>query len=94
MVWNQVEKVTFSNVAATQGPFTLRGGDYAVAAAGTITSVKLQTLGGDGSTYVDVMSALTGSGLTTNLSLPAGTYQLAIVGSGVYASVTSIFTTQ
>ncbi len=94
MTWNQVENVVFKNVGSTQGPFGLRGGNYSVKAAGTITSVKLQVLADDGSTFLDVMSALTSAGVTNNLSLPAGTYQLAIVGSGIYASVVATKTTQ
>lgn len=92
-MWNAVENFAFSNVAATQGPFILRGGNYGVTAAGTITSVKLQRLSPDGTTYVDVMTALTAAGYA-NINLPSGTYQIAITGTGVYVDVVATVTTQ
>lgn len=92
-MWNQVENFAFKNVAATQGPFTLRGGNYGITASGTISSVALQRLSPDGSTYVSVMTALTAAGYA-NVNAPSGTYQIAITGSGVYVDVVATVTSQ
>ncbi len=56
--WSNGFKV--ANASATQGPFELLGGKYGVSFAGTGSgTVKLQILGPDGTTYVDVGSTTT-----------------------------------
>jgi siroheme synthase len=96
MTWNSVESVVFKNVAATQGPFTLRGGSYGVtvsSASFSGGSVTLQRLADDGATYVTVLTAFAAAGYAS-VNLPAGTYQLAIAtATAVYADITSIVTT-
>jgi hypothetical protein len=49
------EAVQFSNVAATQQFVLVEGGRYlATVVASNFGTVKLQVLGGDGSTYLDI----------------------------------------
>lgn len=94
-MWNGVEKVTYSNVAATQGPFTLRGGNYGVTAKATWGggSVTLQRLSPDGTTYVTVLTAFTADGYQ-NVSLPGGTYQfLVATATAIYVDIVSTVTT-
>lgn len=90
-----VERITLlSNASATGNPVTVPVcGYYQFAALGTFSggTVKLQMLGPDGSTYVDVASSsLTAAG-TALVALPAGTLvKAAITGgppSGIYASI-------
>lgn len=80
-----------SNVSATTSAFQLRGGKYAAAVVATFGggSVKLQTLGPDGTTWISVASAtdFTAAGYGT-VDLPAGQYRWTIAtASAVYASV-------
>lgn len=86
------EDVTYQNVSTDQGPFRLNGGKYGIAtiASSYGTSVNLQLLGPDGSTYITVL-ALIADGLQT-VDIPPGTYKIGMSGvpSGVYISVTSI----
>lgn len=51
------ESQVFSNVAATTAAFLLNGGQYGVDVVATFGggSVKLQKLGADGSTWVDML---------------------------------------
>lgn len=88
------ESVKFANVASTPATFTLRGGKYGVAAVATFSSgsVDLQTLGPNGSTFLDVGTAtkFTSAGYAV-IDLPPGVYQFTITTStAVYASVTRI----
>jgi hypothetical protein len=95
MTWNSVESVVFKNVAATQGPFTLRGGSYGVSAIATWGggSLTLQRLADDGATYVTCLTAFSANGYAS-VNLPAGTYQFAIAtATAVYCDITSIVTT-
>lgn len=50
------ESVKFSNISASTSPFVLEGGLYAASAVATFGggSIKLQMLGPDGSTYLDL----------------------------------------
>lgn len=85
------EALTFSNISATPTAFLLRGGLYAVTVIGTgFGTVTLQRLSADGTTYVTCLTAFAAAGFAT-VSLPAGTYQLAIATTtAVYADVTAI----
>ena len=84
MTWNSVERVTFSNIAATPPSFTLRGGAYGVM-VDSLTfaggSATLQRLSASGA-YVTVLTAFSASGYAS-VNLPAGTYQLFRVGDAV-----------
>jgi hypothetical protein len=96
VTWNSVEKVSFSNIAATPASFTLRGGSYGVTAHATWGggSATLQRLAPDGATYVTVLAAFSADGYAS-ANLPAGTYQLAIAtATAVYADIVGIVTTQ
>jgi hypothetical protein len=54
-----VDGKSFPNISANSAQFGLKGGYYVVAAIGTITtSVELQMLGPDGSTFVSLPTAL------------------------------------
>lgn len=95
MSFNEVESFVFKNVSTTQGPFTLRGGQYAVTIHATWGggSATLQRLAADGSTYVTVLTAFSADGYAT-VNLPSGTYQLAIAtATALYADVTAVVTT-
>jgi len=96
MVWNQVEKFSFSNVAADQAPFTLRGGNYGIEVVGTgFGTVDLKRLAADGSTYLSVLSAAFAANGYQNLNLPSGTYKLTVAtATAVYADIVSTVTTQ
>jgi|SRR5271156_2290790 len=92
--FNGVELFAYKNVSATQGPFTLRGGQYAVTVLATWGggSVTLQRLGDDGSTYITCLTAFSANGYAT-VNLPSGTYQLAVAtATAVYVDVTSVIT--
>lgn len=94
--WNSVENFKFVNVSTTQGPFTLRGGNYGLTCHATFGggSVALQRLSTDGSTYVTVLTALTADGYG-NANLPSGTYQLLVTtATGVNCDVVATVTTQ
>jgi hypothetical protein len=59
-----VDGKSFPNISANSAQFGLKGGYYVVAAIGTITtSVELQMLGPDGSTFVSLPTALKGDGV-------------------------------
>lgn len=96
-MWNTPEIVSYKNVSTTQGPFTLRGGNYSIEAHATWGggSVTLQRLAADGSTYVTVgaFSAFTADG-TQNGNLPGGTYQfLVATATAIYVDLASVVTT-
>lgn len=80
-----------ANIAATTAAFTLQGGRYALTVIGTITtSVTLQRLAADGSTYVTAATAFTAAGYQVS-DLAQGTYRWAISSAtGVYAEIESI----
>jgi hypothetical protein len=88
-MWNQVEKVSFSNILATPASFILRGGNYGVTAKATWggDSVTLQRLSPDGTTYVTVLTAFTADGYQ-NANLPSGTYRLLVAtATAIYVDV-------
>lgn len=81
----------FSNIAATTAAFALLGGKYGAAAVATFGggSVKLQTLGPDGSTWLSVLAAtdFAAAGYAV-VDLPPGQYRFTIAtATAVYASV-------
>jgi hypothetical protein len=82
----------FSNISATTAAFTLGGGLYGITVIATFGggNVVPQRLGPDGTTWISVMTALTTAGYTT-VSLPPGTYRLALTtATAVYASISAI----
>jgi hypothetical protein len=88
------ESKAFSNIAANTAAFTLKGGKYAVAVVATFGggSVKFQTLGPDGTTWLSVASAtdLTAAGDAT-VDLSPGQYRFTIAtATAVFASVSSV----
>ena len=96
MTWNSVENFAFKNVSTTQGPFTLRGGNYGMTVHATFGggSVTLQRLSPDGSTFVTVLTAFSADGYAS-ANLPSGTYQIAITtATAVYVDVVATVTTQ
>ena len=79
----------FSNVAATQGPFTLYGGTYGVTATATWGggSVTLQMLAPDGVTWITALAAFTANGYGA-ISLPPGQYRfLVTTATAVFVSI-------
>ena len=83
------ESKQFSNIGGNTAAFTLRGGNYVLTGSGTITSVQLQVLSLDGSTWINVGAALSAAGLVA-YSLAPGSYRLAVTGSAIYAALTSV----
>ena len=88
------ESVQFKNISATPAAFALKGGLYELAAVATWGggSVDLQSLGPDGSTWMDTDPAMT---LTADgrvqAHLPAGQYKLTVAtATGVDATITRI----
>lgn len=68
---------SFANVSATPASFKLQGGKYGVTVIGTFTNYQVQKLGGDGSTYVGVQTAVTSAGMSV-LDLPVGDYKVVL----------------
>jgi hypothetical protein len=72
------ETKAFDNIGATTAAFGLSGGVYGVTCVGaTFGTVTLQILGEDGSTYLTALPAFAANGYAT-VSLPAGTYKIAV----------------
>ena len=73
---------------ATASGIRLKGGRYGILAGGSFTSVTLQMLAPDGTTYVTVGTSTTFSaaGYAT-IDLPAGVYQLALVATAAQVSI-------
>ena len=75
------------SITATPAPFTLLGGRYILtAAAGTFpTSLELDQLSSDGTTYVKVLPILGTNPLIANaqiiVDLPYGTFRLTVVNT-------------
>lgn len=85
-----------SNVSAagTYGPVSFTGGRAAMVASASTTfptSIQLQLLGPDGSTWINMGSTLTAAGVSVQ-DLPAGQYKAVVVGttSGLSVVITSI----
>lgn len=94
-MFNKAEINSFSNISATPGSFTLRGGCYGVTVKATWGggSVTLQRLSVDGSTYVTVLTAFAADGYSP-VNLPGGTYRLLVAtATAIYVDITSIVTT-
>jgi hypothetical protein len=90
MGFSATQAVNFSNISlGTASIGTLKGGKYALIVSGTITSVQLQALSLDGTTWVNYGTALTAAGAGT-FDLPPGTYRLSGTASALYASLVSI----
>jgi hypothetical protein len=88
------EGVAFSNISATTAAFPLNGGRYACVVTATFGggSVKLQTLAGDGSTWISLSSAtdFTVAGVGA-ADLPPGQFRFTIAtATAVYCSVTRV----
>lgn len=88
------ESQLFQNFSATVGPFALRGGKYQACVVATFGggSVKLRTLGPDGTSYLSVSSAtdFASNGCAT-IDLAPGQFEFVIAtASAVYANIASI----
>jgi hypothetical protein len=93
MAFTAQQSFQVSNASATTAAVALEGGTYAgtIVAAGFGTTVQLQTLAIDGTTWLNVGSNLTANGYTAYANLPAGQYRLNISGaSGVYFALTRV----
>jgi len=94
--FNKVENFPFSNISATTGAFTLRGGNYGVTCHATFGggNIVLQRLAPDGTSWVAVITAMTVDGYAS-ANLPSGSYRLAITtATAVYCDVVATVTTQ
>lgn len=86
---------SFSDISASTGAFTLKGGYYMVAAVATWSSgsVELQALGPNGSTWLSAPTALklTANGMIAGY-LPPGQYQFTVTGvpTALYCSVAGV----
>lgn len=87
-----VKATLLSNGSATGDWVLWYGGKSALSLMGTLaTTTKLQALGPDGSTAVDV-ATLSAAGLT-NYDLPSGQYRLYASGgspAGIYADLITV----
>jgi hypothetical protein len=92
-LYGNIDSVSYSNASGNLGPFTLKGGAYAMTVhAGTWGggSVALQRLAADGATWIGVGLSFTADGFST-ANLPVGQYQIAIAAAtGVAVDVTSV----
>jgi hypothetical protein len=95
-VYNKIETFPFSNISANTASFTLRGGSYGITVHATWGggNVALQRLAADGSTWINVITALTVDGFATT-NLPNGTYRFGVTtATAVYCDVTAVVTSQ
>jgi hypothetical protein len=72
----------FTNVSATTHGFTLMGGKYSLTISATWNrgNVQLQTLSGDGRTWINVGNSINANGSTT-YDLTQGTYRVAVTSA-------------
>jgi hypothetical protein len=82
-----VDGVSFSGLAGNPPQFGLKGGYYVLVAVGTLTSVQLTMLGPDGTTFVNIGTALSAAGLSQLGYLPPGQYRLAVTATSAAVSV-------
>lgn len=83
--------VLLKNESATSVGAVWVGGRSALVLTGTLaTTTKLQLLGQDGTTWLDVSTPTTQG--VTPLDLPAGTYRMSLTGGSpaLYASIVTI----
>jgi hypothetical protein len=87
------ESKKFLNIGVgNTAAFALKGGKYTALVNATFGggNVQLQTLAGDGSTFVNVGAAITAAGLT-NYDLPPGQFRFAVTtATAVFISLTSV----
>jgi hypothetical protein len=87
------ESKQFSNISTTTAAFTLLGGKYGLDISATWSSgnAQVETLAFDGSTWLNVGSAVAANGVST-YDLPAGQYRLAVSSgaTAIYAALTKI----
>lgn len=86
------DAVAFSDIAATTSAFSLIGGLYGIdtvaTGSGTLT---LERLGGDGSTWITVLTAITATSSYASVYLPPGQYRVAVATfTAVYVQVVRI----
>lgn len=78
-MWNKIDSVSWSAIAATPATFKLRGGNYGITlhatAWGTATLQRQTPDGG----FVTVLTAIAADGYQ-NVTLPSGVYQLTLAG--------------
>lgn len=99
------ESIKFSNIAATTSPFVLVGGCYMVNCKATgYGTIKLQVLGPDGVTYLDIKQAFDNAGTEQDdvigtfaadgskvLALAPGQYRLTVAScTAIYVTVTRV----
>ena len=91
MTWNQQEDIQWKNISSTPAQFWLRGGRYGLLTqASSRGSATLQRLSPDGSTLINVLTAITANGYAT-VDLPQGLYTLTLSGvTAFYGELTSI----
>jgi len=86
------ESFQFANIAATTAQFQVKGGTYVITVHATFGggSVQLQTLAGDGATWLLLGTSITADG-TQSFTLPPGAYRFAIAtATAVYANLTRV----
>lgn len=88
------QAVSFSNIGAgNTAAFALKGGKYGFSAAATWGggNVQLQALAGDGSTWINVGSALVVATPYQVFDLPPGQYRISVTtATAVYVVIDSI----
>jgi len=86
------ESFQFANIAATTAQFQVKGGTYLLTVHATFGggSVQMQTLAGDGATWLLLGTSITADG-TQSFTLPPGAYRIAIAtATAVYANLTRV----
>jgi len=87
------ESFQFANIAATTAQFQVKGGTYVITVHATFGggSVQLQTLAGDGATWLLLGTSITADGTQVYTGLPPGPYRIAIAtATAVYANLTRV----
>lgn len=78
-MWNKIDSVAWSAIAATPVTFKLRGGNYGITLHATVWgTATLQRQTPDGG-FVTVLTAIAADGYQ-NITLPNGVYQLTLSG--------------
>lgn len=91
---SSVDSQLFSNISASTAAFTLKGGNYMVAAVATWSggNVELQALGPDEATWLSLPTALklSANGMISGY-LPPGQYRFTVAtATAIYCSVAGI----
>jgi hypothetical protein len=86
-------KLSDAAAASDQVEWTLQGGVYVAVSSATFGggSITLETLAGDGSTWITAATAVTAAGVSGPLYLPPGKYRVTIAtATAVYYTLSRV----